>query len=125
METVTSQPNGEAPPIDGFGVGPRMRLAWQETWNRLSTETFTEGRTLTEIVAPIAEIKPVSLLSLLHRMAQSGVLDVEQRPVPTSVTRTYPAKVSVAGADVAVPGLTRTTTFEAMRNRAFFRIAAR
>lgn len=103
-----------------------MNRAWQEAWDRLSTTDFIEGRQLTEDVAPVADIKPVSLLTLLHRQAKAGVLEVEQRPVVTTVTRAYPVKVTVGtSSPVEVPNATRTTTFEALRKRAFFRIAQR
>jgi hypothetical protein len=107
--TTTTQPNGLAPSAGTYrlgGKGGRMVDAWQGIWNTLST---TEAQDATELAAAAAQrtgLKPISIISHLHRMAAEGYLVSEVRPVQVTVLR--------GGKE-----------FQATRKRTFYRIATR
>lgn len=101
-----TRPNGDAPGGAAYrlgGKGGRVALAWQLIWDRLDA---TEARDATELADAIGSetgLKPVTLISHMHRMANEGHLIGEVRLVEVSVAR----------------GLSR---FTARRRRTFYRI---
>src|SRR5690242_9845836 len=87
MNTQTL-PNGTAPvPAHGNkgNKGGRVALAWQDAWNELGE--WQNGRVLAEKVAPAHDVKPVSLITHIIRMAKEGHLEVDYRLVTQTVER--------------------------------------
>jgi len=66
-------------PSKGTSIGP----AWQDLWDRIraSHGKYVNGRDLAAEVAPLHDLQPSTLVSLLSRAAKAGILEREQRPV--------------------------------------------
>jgi len=96
--TTTALPNGTAPAGDKYKIGAKggkVGQAWQHVWNELSATEYQDGVALAEQAAKEVGIRPVSVISHLHRMAHEGYLEVEVRQVDTTVRKggkEYPAK---------------------------------
>jgi len=104
---MRERPNGVAPTFRRYKVGGKggvVAEAWQWMWDRLTTEEFVDGRTLSEqAAAAFPKVKAITLSTHLYRMAEDGVLESELRPVNIVMQR--------AGQE-----------FATRRNRAHFRI---
>lgn len=103
MNLTAQRPNGVAPSPEGFrlgGKGGTLARAWQYVWDRLDATDFRQGQELAEEAGRKYALKPVSIMTLMHRMAKEGVLDNEVRLIEVQVQRTanrkvqnFPAKV--------------------------------
>jgi hypothetical protein len=114
MKTIEHpRPNGDAPHIEGFHVGSRMRLAWQAMWDAMTREQYQDGYELSACAEQASGVKAVSARSLLHRLAADGVLETTKRNVPTEVTRPRSK------------GSAEMVTYPMLRKRTFYRIASR
>jgi hypothetical protein len=110
MNLTAQRQNGVAPSPEGFrlgGKGGTLARAWQYVWDRLDRAEFRQGQELAEEAGRKYALKPVSIMTLLHRMAKEGVLANETRLVEVEVQRTANRKQQ---------------TFPAKVRRAYFRI---
>lgn len=77
---MTTRPNGQAPAGDTYAIGAKggkVGQAWQLIWDRLDRDTWQDGTILAAEAAAEVGVKPVSVISHLHRMAAEGHLDSE------------------------------------------------
>lgn len=73
-----TMPNGAAPTGNKYRIGAKggkVGQAWQMIWNRLDRETYQDARALAEWAGDETGVKPVSIMSHIHRMAADGILD--------------------------------------------------
>lgn len=65
-------------PSKGEKVGP----AWNEIYAALRSPDYQDGRALADEIAPKHGLAPGTLVAILSRAAQKGLLDKEGRMVP-------------------------------------------
>lgn len=84
---INTNSNGIAPTASRYRVGAkggRVAVAAQEFWNRLSRTEFVEAHSLAWDVAKAHDLKPISLLTHVHKLAAAGYLEKELRYVDTT-----------------------------------------
>jgi hypothetical protein len=88
MKTQTTPPDlSPGYPSKGARLGP----AWRDVWaylNRRPRE-FMDAWIIAESIAPDYELSPLSIVQLMSRAAKAGILERNQRPAKTTITRVY------------------------------------
>lgn len=82
--TITTRLPREAPEISkGYPYKRRLFPAWQEAWTimRAKPRTFVDGRDLAERSAEASDVYATTMVGVLSRAANAGLLEREYREV--------------------------------------------
>jgi hypothetical protein len=82
--TTTTRPPKTAPEISpGYPYKRRLFPAWQEAWSimRSKPRTFVDGRELAERSAEASDVYATTMVGVLSRAANAGLLEREYRDV--------------------------------------------
>jgi hypothetical protein len=71
--------------------GARLGPAWKDVWAILQRDpgTYLDAWVIADEVAPTYDMSPLSIVQLMSRAAEAGILEREHRPVTTSITRVH------------------------------------
>lgn len=123
--TTQTRPNGIAPSTTRYKVGAkggRVAQAWQHIWDQLDRTTYRDSKVLADEAARRFQIKPISIISHLHRMAAEGILEGKALQVDAVVTRRMLVR-NISGA-VLEPRQYQNVQVANRRSRTHYRIAA-
>lgn len=92
---AATRPNGIAPSPGGFRLGGKsgaLARAWQYVWDRLSTAEYVQAQELAKEAALKHVLRPISVMTLIHRMVKEGALEGEKRSVQVTSERTVKSR---------------------------------